>query len=243
MKRCVLVAGIAACSLLLVSILSPATYAQDPDGTLFGAVAGSGYDLVPAGVDDEVSIVMWPPLERTENTSFPVILRNNTDQHIGQIDVSAAIRRGNGEVLGVGTQFVAVPRVVAPGGMSLIDLSFPSISVTDDATIEFSVSSRPLRQVTYNSSRDLDILVTSFLGKSIVGEVTNSFDEPIVDPIFVVAVCFDASGDLASYELGSIGGSSILPGQDVAFQITLYFFGNRSNDDCSRHLVAATGSI
>lgn len=243
MERNIHTACIAICSLLFASILIPTANAQGPDGTDFGAVAGTGYELVPQGVDGEVSVVMWAPLVRAENTSYPIILRNNSNEHISNIDVSAAIRRETGDVLGVGTQLFAYPKVVAPGGMALVQLIFPSISVTDDARITFSISSDPLHQVRFRFNRDLDVLATSFLGDSIVGEVTNSYDEPIDDPIIVVAVCFDANGELASYETGSVSASRILPGQDAAFQITLYFFGDRSRDDCARHLVAASGSI
>lgn len=151
-------------------------------------------EALPAGEAGEVSVVAISRSE--ENTTFPFIVQNQTDEAISRVEVSGRAVDSDGETLGTGSSHAVYPNVVLPGGYAFgyvyvdsSDYTLPSGATIPDLRLEFTEGLG-----SYESLISLDIENFEELSNGdLTGDVVNPHDIDVGGPIGVDTVCL--SGD------------------------------------------------
>jgi hypothetical protein len=159
-----------------------------------------------------------------------MVVRNNTPDVVGRIEVTGTARDGEGALVGSGSSQGFQPQVVAPGEIAYGYVYFDS-DIPTGSTFEFTVDSEPV------DDYFLPVTITELnhTGDTIIGAVLNDTGVAVNGPISAEAICFGADGSLVGY-VDSYAQQDELPaGGTGSFSIDLY------GDDCSTGLAAASG--
>lgn len=195
-------------------------------------LGGPGVALLPAGSAGEVEVVL---VGVYDGTSLPIVVRNNSDEAIAQVTVSATARSASGDLIAAGGDQGFRPNVVEAGSYDIGYVYFDGADLPADATFEFKVSyEEPGGQ--FVSALDLTFVEATFLGDRIVGELKNEHDDTVTGPIGIEVVCLDSNGALLSEESGYADVEEAAPGESVPFQVSFY-----GGEDCSMFVLAGNG--
>lgn len=191
----------------------------------------------PAGEPDEASVIFVGNFETSSsgNTSADVIIRNNTNEVIYEPGIEAEAYDADGNLLGFGDNvFVFFPRVVEPGQITVGQIYFKGMEVTEADTVEI---------VVYYEGEDEDfreyaLSIDSFgyshrSSESFIGQVSNPNDIDIrVSGHRIALLCFEGEYGETYTDHGDTNADVLAPGESAPFQLV---------SDCTSYIVSATG--
>jgi hypothetical protein len=159
-----------------------------------------------------------------------MIVRNNTPDAVGRIEVTGTARDAAGTLVGSGSSQGFQPQVVASGEIAYGYVYFDS-DIPAGSTFEFSVNGDAVDDY----FRPVTITEVNNTGSQIVGAVLNDTGVTVNGPIGADVICFAPDGSILGY-VGSYAEQDELPaGSSGSFSIDLY------GDDCPTGLAAASG--
>jgi len=202
-----------------------------PDASPYVEAIGDVSTLeLPVGDPGEVSVVaVSPSLDRSG--SLPVVVRNNTPQPVGPIDVAGTARDSSGALVASGSSQGFKPVVVAPGEVAYGYVYFGD-EVPPGASFDLTVSSDAV------TDYFMPVLITelSATGDQLIGILMNDASTTVSGPIGVDAICFDANTSAILSTQGSYAEQDELAaGATGSFSIDLF------GDQCPRGLISASG--
>jgi hypothetical protein len=203
------------------------------EGAESSTLGGNALELLPGGGEDEFGVVAVGPYN---GNILPIVLRNNTDEDLSDVTVSAVARSTSGELIAAGGDQGFNPNVVLAGSYTLGYIYFDGIALPAEAAFEFDVSGETYTGPGSFSRIDLAVTEAAFLGDRIVGEFENTSDLTVTGPIGISIVCFGADGSIFGFEQGYSDKDEAAPGETVPFQVSFY-----SGIDCTNFLVAGSG--
>lgn len=190
----------------------------DPDYDL-GGVVGPAIDLVGEGEEGEVSIVSY----LLSDAGYIAVLRNGTDEPVGNITVLMTVRDGDGELIAVGgSSGQRYPAYVPAGGIAMTELALQgATSIPDDATVEFTVQvGEPADGAGDITENDIVIDEVNVVDDTLIGTGHNAAEVEGYIPILLGA-CFDDDGQVTALLRGTVEPSTVEPGDDVTFSADL----------------------
>ena len=201
-----------------------------PDASPYVAAFGDiGVVALPTGDPGALSVIAAAS-ELDRSRSLPIIVRNNTADTIGQIDVTGIARDGAGTLAGSGSSQGLEPARVEPGEIAWGYVFFGD--VTGDG-LTFELSANGDEPNTYFVP--VEITELNAAGDQIVGVLTNNTDGEVSGPISVGGVCFSAEGALLGTTRAFAEQSELAPGGIGSFSINL------RGDPCPIGLLGASG--
>jgi hypothetical protein len=208
------------------SSAGPAALDASPYVVAFGDLSAV---VMPDGDPGEVSIVASAStLDRSG--SVTLVVRNNTDDAVGNIDIAGTARDEAGTLVGSGSSQGFQPKIVAPGEIAFGYVYFDTALAGSAFTFEFSVDAQ---EVYYFSP--VTITEINNTGEQLIGSVVNDTDDEVTGPIAAGAICFGADGGIVA-TVGSYVEQDNLPaGATGSFAVDFY------GDDCPNGLAAASG--
>lgn len=203
-----------------------------PDAsTLVKAFGNVGALTIPAGESGKVSVVlMGSALDRS--SSLPVIVRNNTSEVLGSIEVTGIARDSAGNLAGSGSSQGFKPALVNPGEIAFGYVFFGDV-VGDQLVFELSATGEAPNS--FFNSIPIQITELTVSGDQIIGLVTNTSDKSVSGPISVDGVCFSESGTLIGDVSGYAEQDELAPGAQGSFSIDLF------GEPCPIGLLSSSG--
>jgi len=168
-----------------------------------------------------------------DGLQLPIVVRNNTDEDLFDITVSAVARTADGELIAAGGDQHFNPYRVPSGDYALGYTSFDGVEPPADAVSEIDVDGSS--EASSFSPIDLEAGDAEFLSDRIVGELINNNDATI-GSIGISVICLDSEGAVTSFQSGYVDKESTDPGETVPFQVS--FFGDV---DCSTFVFTGNG--
>ena len=189
-----------------------------PDASRYVAAFGDmGVVSLPAGDPGVVAVVATgAALDRSG--SLPIVVRNNTANVIGRIEVTGIARDTVGTLSGSGSSQGFQPARVEPGEIAWGYVYFGDIT-GEGLTFDLSASSVP--PDTYFAP--------------VVGVLTNTLDAGVSGPISVDGICFAMDGTLLGTVNSYAEQDELTAGGTGSFSLDLY------GDPCPIGLVGASG--
>jgi hypothetical protein len=184
---------------------------------------------LPAGDSGAVTIVAAGTAVDSGG-AVNMILRNNTSEAVGAIEVTGTARDGGGALVGSGSSQGFQPQVVAPGEVAYGYVYFGS-DIPAGSTFDFSVDPQPVGDYFLPAT----ITEINNTGGQIVGAVTNDTGVEMGGPIGADVICFGSDGSIVDYVRSYVEQDSLPEGGKGSFSIDLY------GDDCPTGLAAASG--
>lgn len=162
--------------------------------------------------------------------SVTTIVRNNTRDDIGRIEISGTARDASGALVGSGSSQGFSPAVVAPGEIAYGYVFFGH-DIPTGSTFEFNVDSEPVGEYF------LPVTITEInnTGEQIVGAVMNDLDVEVSGPISADVLCFDADGDVTGDAQSYVEPDDLPAGGTGSFAIDLF------DQPCPVGIAAASG--
>lgn len=192
---------------------------------------------LPEGEAGEVSVVAINASEN--NTTFPFIVHNQTDEAVSRIEVSGRAIDSDGGTLGTGSSHDVSPNVVLPGGYAFgyvyvdsSDHTLPSGASIPDLNVDFTEGLG-----SYESIVALDIENFEELSNGdLTGDVVNPHDETVGGPIGIDTVCFSGD-DSVSYDQTFADNDDVDAGASTTWTLSSY----RDTPECAVRLLSASG--
>jgi hypothetical protein len=201
----------------------------DTNGVLGG---NTSLTDLPAGEPGQISAVRVSDSTALSG-SVPFIFRNNTDETIAHVNVTATIRDADGKLAASGDNQGTAPAQIPPGGLGMSYLYIGDAELPADADIEFTFSPSPADTSPFNTG-DLTVTELEPTNEGIVGVATNQTDGTLSGPYSIWIYCFD---DNAIEDVRTGFGNEDAdtpPGGTVSFS-------ERLPDGCTDYLVGVTG--
>lgn len=167
-----------------------------------------------------------------ERGTVTVVVRNNTSETVGGIEVTGTARDSDGALVASGSSQGFEPVVVEPGEIAFGCMYFDiSLAETSGLDFEFDVDADPV------TGSFLPVTVTEInnTGDQLVGAVTNDNDGEVSGPIGVSAICFGADGNIVDFVDTYTDQDDLDPGANGSFSIGLY------GAECPAGLAGASG--
>lgn len=204
-----------------------------------GAIESSsfvGYNQLPLlepGNIGELSIVAIGVFDvGSTSTTIPVVVRNNTDEAVRRVEISAVASNTDGKMIAVGGGDGFRPNLVAPGELSMGYIYFSDVLLPKDASIEYEATSKQVDG--FENIRDLIFKDHDTVDNRIVGLLTNPYDVEVTGPIGIDVYCFDSRSSLVAHfndyaDKDSVGAVGTIP-----FQVSV-------EQPCDFYLMSASG--
>lgn len=202
-----------------------------------GYLGGNAFSLIPAGAPGEVSVVGAGAPDPSSG-SVPFVVRNNTDDAVYDVRVTATAKDPAGRILASGDDQGVRPFHIQPGTLGLGHIYFDGLTLPADTTFEFRVETRPLDDLRYSRTRDLEVAEASLFEDRIVGQIENPQDGTLEGMLGLTVTCFDLAGNPLRDYWDFIETNGLAPDELLPFQATLY--GVRS-PGCPAFLIAGNG--
>lgn len=208
-------------------------------------IQGNQSPPLPAGTPGKVALIASGSLAQLEQPTgphtllMPIVLRNNTDEAVRGIQVTAKAVT-NGKLVSTGSsQLDLYPQTVQPGQIAIGGVFF-QVRPPTSATISYTLT-------TGNSTgaHNVGLLVTAsdtapkgggFL--NMTGTVKNATKQKITSSASVFGMCFNSSGQPTGTLDTSTDGNAIPPGAQTTFSYQV----SGDNITCTSWLVASAGS-
>lgn len=189
--------------------------------TAFGLLAGTAKPVVPAGPPGRVAVVVRGPvtLDGSGDSDVSLIVRNNTEQTVGDLDVAGPAFAG-GKVVGSGSSVEQVPDILKPGQASMVDVYFQGDVLPTNASFQFSVTSDtdfggPNGQVDFRVTRAQASGPASDV--TVTGEAVNPSPYTVSGDLPVGIFCFSKAGSLQDDTLDFTSQHTVGPGAIGSF--------------------------
>jgi hypothetical protein len=199
-----------------------------------------GSVTVPPGEPDALSVVFTGVPRGDMGSTVPVIVRNNTDDAVGDLEVNGTARGADGALAGSGSSQGFEPSIIQPGEWAFGYVYFDS-TVPADATIEATArgdnpsESNPFGKIQLNVN-EVNFQPGEFGSASYIGIVANTdSDETATDPVNVFVGCFDAESNLLDVFSGYTDGE-VVQGGTASFSVDVY-----EAPSCASVAVGASG--
>lgn len=212
-------------------VVEPAALDASPYVLTFGDLSAVA---LPAGDPGEVSII-WSDDTVNRRGSVTMIVRNNTTDDIGRIDVTGTARDEAGDLVGSGSSQGFNPAVVAPGEIAYGYVYFDTELSDQSFEFAFEVDAEPVRADAFMSALPVTVTEINDTGAELVGAATNELDEEVNGPIGAAVLCFDAGGAVIDYTDGFLEQDDLAAGATGSFSINLF------DRPCPNGLVSASG--
>ena len=208
---------------------APAAVDASPYVTGFGDLSAVS---LPDGEPGQVSII-WSETAINQSGSVNMIMRNNTSDDIGTINVTGTARDAAGTLVGSGSSQGFGPAYVSPGEIAWGYVYFDRGLAGQTLTFGFEVDAEPVGGG-YGSILPVTVTEVSNTG-NIVGVATNEQDRDVNGPISAEVLCFDAGGSVIDWNQGYLEQNDLAPGANGSFSIDLY------GAPCPNGIVSASG--
>jgi hypothetical protein len=186
---------------------------------------------LPAGEPDALTIIAAGTTV-TESGSVDMIVRNNTREDIGRIEVTGTARDDAGKLVGSGSSQGFEPVIVAPGEIAYGYVYFDISLAGSTLEFSFNIDSRPPADI---DGVPVTISELNNTGDQIIGTVTNETDGDVTGPISVNAICFGPDGSITDNLSTYVEPSDVPAGGTGSFAIDVY------GDPCPVGLIAGSG--
>lgn len=197
-----------------------------------------GGNQSPQLPDGDLGIISVIKIGTYDGSVLPIIVRNNTNESVIRISVTAIARAGDGSMLATGSDQTFHPNLVKSGEIAFGYIYFGmDTKLPDDTTYEFEIDSYSLDSdfASFENIRDLEVVEQNLIDNRIVGMLKNSQEVLLSSPISVAVYCFDENGSLLGYRGSYASAEKINPGDTIPFQVELY------DSLCPIYLVASSG--
>jgi hypothetical protein len=206
--------------------VGPAAIDASPYVAVFGDLSGVS---LPDGEPGKVSIIVQAG-SIDSSGSVSMIVRNNTSEPVGSIDVTGTARDAAGSLVGSGSSQGFEPAIVGPGEIAFGYVYFDS-DLPIDSTFEFSVSASEVDDF----SLPVTITEISNTGDQIIGILTNKLDVEVSGPIGANGICLGPDGSILNFVRSYAEQDKLAPGGTGSFAISLF------GDECAAGIMAASG--
>lgn len=196
-------------------------------------LAGPGLEFLPAGTAGEVEVVLAGTYD---GSRLPIVIRNNTDEEISDITVSATVKSADGALIGAGGDLDIKPFAVEAGSYAIGYLYFDGIDLAPDVEFEYDIDYEEGVDLNFLYSIDLEVGDVAYLDGRLVGELINSSNEVAKGPFGISVACISPEGDLLDYWDGYSDKEEADPGESIPFQVEGY-----SGADCRNFVIAGSG--
>lgn len=152
---------------------------------------------------------------------MPVVVRNNTSETVGQIEVNGTARN-NGALVGSGELQTTEPNVLKPGEYALAYVDFQSV-VPAGAALDLTATAQPgdVESLTVDLRiAEVDRQPSRHGGDDVIGIVSNPTPNEVEGPISVLVMCFDGATPVSTTSV-STDADSIAPNGAVSFTASL----------------------
>jgi hypothetical protein len=201
------------------------------DTTIYVTGLNITLDDIPQG-EPGLSIVLAGPPSRFG--AVPVVVRNNTDEPVYDIKISATARDEAGSVLGTGPGDDFAPSYLPPGGIAFGRVLFGETPL-DGATIEYLITGDDTTGLIF-SNRDLEVIEHNLVSGNVVGLMLNNHDTP-VELINVAVICFDDAGIPTTIRDSYTDQDRVEAGAELPFSVDL--LGDEAQ--CGRYFITGGG--
>jgi hypothetical protein len=169
----------------------------------------------------------------------PVIVRNNTTETVGNVDISGPALDSTGKVAASGDSQGTYPAVLKPGEPALAFVYFQvGCVIPANATFNFTVQSNtditgPDSSVDFKMTQVNVAAGGSASNVTLVGEAVNPSSSPVA-PVSVGIFCFSAAGALLSDFSDFTSQETVNPGAAGSFSTDMF-------RACTTYLVGVNG--
>lgn len=229
-------------------------FIEDPDEDIDAAVDGSAdalstplayssltiigdEDALPEGEAGEVSVVVINASEN--NTTFPFIVHNQTDEAVSRIEVSGRAVDSDDGTLGTGSSHDVSPNVVLPGGYAFgyvyvdsSDHTLPSGATIPELRVDFTEGLGSFESIVTLDIENFEELSNGDL----TGDVANPHDITVGGPIGIDTVCL-TDDDSVTYNQTYADNDDVDAGDSATWTLSSY----RDTPECAVRLVSASG--
>lgn len=203
----------------------PAAPDASPYAVAFGDISVAS---LPAG-DPGVVAVVAATASLDDSRSLPVVVRNNTANPIGQIEVTGIARDSAGTLVGSGSSQGFEPVLVEPGEIAWGYVYFGDI-IGEGLTFELSTNGEEPGYF-----MPVEITELNAIGDQIIGALANTSDSEVSGPIGIGGACFAIDGTLVGTFSPYAEQDDLAPGGFGSFSTDLY------GDPCPIGLAGASG--
>lgn len=190
-------------------------------------------DDLPEGEPGLTVVTAGPP---STFGVVPIVIRNNTDDPVYDIELSATARDEAGSVLGTGSGDDIVPSYLPPGGLAIGRVLFGDTPL-DGATIDYLITADNDPGLLF-SRRDLVVIERNWVGESIAGVMLNPHDTAL-DLTKAVIMCFDDTYTPMDIRVEFTDQERVEAGAELPFSVEM-----RTDEAmCGRYLVVGSGWV
>lgn len=205
----------------------PAAPDASPYVEAFGDVSAVS---LAAGEPDKVSIIV-SGTTIDQSGSVNIIVRNNTDDEVGPIEITGTARDDAGKLVGSGESQGFQPQVVAPGEIAYGYVYFDTELAGATLQYDFRVNAQPVGDYFF----PLTITEINNTGTQIIGTVSNDNEVDVTGPISVDVLCFGPDGNIVDAVSSYVEQDELAEGDTGSFAIDLF------DTECAIGLVASSG--
>lgn len=203
----------------------------DFDPTIYITGSNISLDDIPQGEPGLVVVLAGPP---GNFGVVPIVIRNNTDEPVFDIELSATARDAAGNILGTARGDDIVPDSVPPGGLAIGRVLFRDTPL-ENATLDYVLSGGDAPGFLF-VNRDLEIVEHNLVGGNVVGLALNNHDSAL-NLIEVVVMCFDDQSVPTTVRSDFTDQDRVEAGAELPFSVDL--LGDEAK--CNRYLLAGNG--
>ncbi len=175
-------------------------------------------ERLPQPIPGEVTVIADSSITTNsdDETRTMVLVRNGTNQPVGNVAVTGSVRDASGALVAAGASESTWPAVIQPGGVAqafvifqgdVPDFTFGSYSATWGALPDNSLLV------------DLVIQEANPVAESIIGFVRNDTNETAYFGV-VAGSCFNSSGVLDDWTVHPLDNTRLEPGQSAPFEVS-----------------------
>jgi hypothetical protein len=187
---------------------TPATNSSDP------WIFGTGFDLLPTGTVGEVEVIASGTIV---GNSIPIVVKNNSTNSVGILDVVASARDASGTLIGVAEVSSLAPYNIESGAIQ-VGLVYFGEAIPVDAIVEFKVEV----DTPSDYFRNLLIVEAESTDSGLIGSVMNPYRSPTSGPISINGVGLDGTGTVVGYFSGYGATDDLDPEGTTLFNIDYY---------------------
>jgi len=164
----------------------------------------------------------------------PIVIRNNSDDPVYDIELSATARDEAGSVLGTGSGDDIVPSYLPPGGLAIGRVLFGDTPL-DGATIEYLIAADEGSGFLFRR-RDLTVIEQNWVGESVAGVMVNTH-ETALDLTKAVVMCFDDNYTPTDVRVEFTDQDRVEAGAELPFAVDM----RADATVCGRYLIVGSG--
>lgn len=190
----------------------------------------------PPGDQGQITVVAKGPRKSSgAGTSWPIVVRNNTDRPVCDVKGTASAT-SKGKIVGSADIETMTPTTIGAGQIGYGYVYFDTTIA--DATADITIGSKAMGDCYAVSAIVEQVnVVPSGSGSNFVGRVRAPDDAKINGPISVDILCMDSKGQPTTVDsFGFLDQDNLAPGQSGTFSVS-----QARDTACEKYLVGASG--